>query len=51
MNNIGRRIDSQGIPCFNIPLSEKKVLAELGDFTSTCCLLLVNLGEVVGGIF
>jgi len=25
MNNIGPRIDPQGIPCFNIPLTEEKV--------------------------
>jgi len=39
MNNRDIRIDRWGTPCFNVPQSEKIFLVELGDVTSTFCLL------------
>jgi len=39
MNNRDTRIDPWGTPCFNVLKAEKKFLVELGDVTSTFCLL------------
>ena len=42
MKNRGTRIDPWGTPCFNVPQAEKNFLIELGDVTSTFCLLFLT---------
>jgi len=42
MNNTGPRIHPWGTPYFNVPQSEKKFRALLGDFTSAFYILLVQ---------
>jgi len=43
MNNRDTRIDPWGTPCFHVLQAEKKFLIELGDVTSTLCLLFLTL--------
>jgi len=38
MNSKDPRIYPWGIPCFNVPQTEEKFSAELGDITSNFCL-------------
>jgi len=41
-NNRDTGIDPSGCPCFNVLQVEKKFLVELGDVTSTFCLLFLT---------
>jgi hypothetical protein len=42
MNNRDTRINPCGTPCFNVPQADKILLVQLGDVTSTVCLLFLT---------